>query len=190
MSEDIYVELSDEEVKKQRWREQNKLYRERNKQQVKDKRKLYRESNREFIAEQNKKYYHTHLKYRLRRRPYTHTASRALYEKQRYADNREHILARNLKYRTDNRSKFSQYARLYAGQAARAQPLWANQEAMDVIYKKRDELNALWGTNFEVDHIVPLRGKTVCGLHCEDNLQLLDKPLNASKNRYTWTDMP
>lgn len=90
----------------------------------------------------------------------------------------------------NNRHKRSNYSRSYSLLSQRAIPPWADQTAMHLIYKKRDELNALWGTNLEVDHIVPLQGKTVCGLHCEDNLQLLDKPLNASKNNLTWPDMP
>lgn len=65
-----------------------------------------------------------------------------------------------------------------------ALPKWANIEHIKNIYKKAKE------TGMVVDHIVPLISKIVCGLHCENNLQLLSHTENSSKaNRY-WPDMP
>jgi len=58
-------------------------------------------------------------------------------------------------------------------------PTWANREAIDAIYAEARR------TNMTVDHIVPLRGKTVSGLHVESNLQLLTHEENARKgNRF------
>lgn len=37
------------------------------------------------------------------------------------------------------------------------------------------------GIPFEVDHVVPLQGENVCGLHWHKNWQLLPKTLNRSK---------
>lgn len=56
-----------------------------------------------------------------------------------------------------------------------ATPPWFEKELIDVVYAKAKQ----WG--FEVDHVIPLKGKNVCGLHCWANLQLLNKSLNASK---------
>lgn len=65
-------------------------------------------------------------------------------------------------------------------------PKWAEFDAMNLVYLKRDYLNRIWGTTFEVDHIIPPRSKTVCGLHCWANLQLLTKRENLRKcQRYT-----
>lgn len=61
-------------------------------------------------------------------------------------------------------------------------PSWYEEKLVKQLYLKRDELNKQWNTKFEVDHIIPITSKTVCGLHCWDNLQLLDQSLNGSKH--------
>lgn len=47
-----------------------------------------------------------------------------------------------------------------------ALPKWANKKAIKKFYKNRPD-------GYEVDHIVPLRGVNVSGLHCIENLQYL-----------------
>jgi hypothetical protein len=60
----------------------------------------------------------------------------------------------------------------------RATPSWANLEKIKEIY-----MNCPKG--FHVDHVVPLRGKIVSGLHVESNLQYLIAIENVKKgNRY------
>lgn len=54
-------------------------------------------------------------------------------------------------------------------------PSWADQDLIAEIYRNRPE-------GYHVDHIVPLNGKTVCGLHVENNLQYLTAEDNLSKN--------
>lgn len=46
------------------------------------------------------------------------------------------------------------------------------------------------GVPHEVDHIVPLRGRTVCGLHVHDNLRVVPRRHNRVKGHFTWPDMP
>ena|ERR1700744_5938552 len=60
----------------------------------------------------------------------------------------------------------------------RATPKWADLSAIQLFY-----INCPKG--YEVDHVIPLQGKRVCGLHVLDNLQYLTKSANCSKgNKY------
>ena len=55
----------------------------------------------------------------------------------------------------------------------------------------RKRRNLITGFDWHVDHIIPLKGKTMCGLHIWSNLQVIPKILNLRKgnkemvNRHT-----
>lgn len=72
----------------------------------------------------------------------------------------------------------------------RAIPKWANLEAIEAIYREANRIEKLTGTEYHVDHIVPLQSKIVSGLHCESNLRVLPATSNISKSNRHWPDMP
>jgi len=81
-----------------------------------------------------------------------------------------------------NKDKTRAYASKRRSQKLNAIPPWFEKEKVALAYKKAKE----WG--FEVDHVIPLQGKNVCGLHCWSNLQLLDAKLNHSKGNRRYPD--
>lgn len=60
-------------------------------------------------------------------------------------------------------------------------PKWANWFFISEIYDLARRRTKLLGIPHEVDHIIPLRGKTVCGLHVETNLRVVPKVVNRAK---------
>lgn len=57
-------------------------------------------------------------------------------------------------------------------------PSWADSKAIAVMYAQCPE-------GYHVDHIIPLQGLNVCGLHVENNLQYLTAEENHKKsNKY------
>lgn len=63
-------------------------------------------------------------------------------------------------------------------------PSWVTGDLLAQIenfYWLARDLKAITGEDYHVDHIIPLQGKTVCGLHVPWNLQVLPSDLNLKK---------
>ena len=75
-------------------------------------------------------------------------------------------------------------------QKLKACPRWANKFFMEEAYHLAALRTQATGFSWNVDHIVPLRSKVVCGLHCEQNMQVIPKAENATKGNRYWPDMP
>ena len=118
----------------------------------------------------------------------------AAYNKRWYAANREKKVADSKCYQAANAEKIATCKKRYrlanlpdrAASSAKhraaklqATPSWAEPELIELIYAEAAY------RNMQVDHIIPLQGKNVCGLHVHNNMQLLTRSQNASKgNRH------
>lgn len=139
--------------------------------------KKYRETHKEEVSQANQDWYVKNRKVVLQQ------------VKRRYIDNIEQKRAYGKQYYQAHKQQrlpyYKQHSRIRRARVLHAQPKWANKKDIRRIYEKCHELNQKWGTNFQVDHIIPLKSPHVCGLHDEFNLQLLDASLNQSKgNRW------
>jgi hypothetical protein len=63
---------------------------------------------------------------------------------------------------------------------------WANHNEIKEIYKECARLTKETGVKHQVDHIYPLQNKYMCGLHVENNLQILSATENTIKSNKFW----
>lgn len=87
----------------------------------------------------------------------------------------------NKRYKT-HKFEYTARTNLRRARILQATPKWFERKQVEAIYKKAEQLTSTTNILHEVDHIVPLRGKLVCGLHCLSNLQIITKISNRSKS--------
>lgn len=88
-----------------------------------------------------------------------------------------------------NKDKLAAKAAARRALKMQATPAWADVDAIGAFYAEARRLTRETGIAHHVDHIVPLKSKLVCGLHCEANLQVLPGAANLSKGNRVWPNM-
>jgi len=137
------------------------------------------ESSKRVVDAYNKQYRLNHP-----RKPHTKAALVKQREWNRlyYAENREKELERSKLYQSKQPkgyrgSRAAESALANARRKNRA-VAWADQDAIKFFYECCPE-------GYQVDHIIPLNGNRVSGLHVEENLQWLPTKVNQAKgNRF------
>lgn len=97
------------------------------------------------------------------------------------ANNPDKKAKKNLEWRVKNRAKHNAHAAKRRAIKIQRTPSWSDKEQISMWYEVADVLSR-GGVKFHVDHIIPLQGKTVCGFHSHDNLQILPWHENLKKH--------
>ena len=142
---------------KQKKREACRKYYAENKQKI-------REASRKWRAENKEKDCETRRKWR--------------------AENKEKMYEAQRQWSKANPSKITKYSANRRATRLNATPAWLTdkqQTEMAAIYKEAVVMGKQTGIPHHVDHIVPLKGKNVSGLHVPWNLQILTATENISK---------
>lgn len=108
--------------------------------------------------------------------------------KEYYARNKECRLVYQKKYNKKNQSKLrvgkTCNSSFYRARIKSAIPKWVSTEErkqIRLLYQQKETLQIANGKEYNIDHIIPLNSKVVCGLHILSNLRIIDADLNNQK---------
>jgi hypothetical protein len=106
----------------------------------------------------------------------------------KYLKNKETTLARNKAWKQSNPAKVAAMDAKRRASMLQRTPKWlAPQELLRIecLYSLASMLNKHGVESWHVDHIIPLQGKKVSGLHVYSNLRVVPSSENLAKgNRY------
>jgi hypothetical protein len=133
--------------------------------------------NKEKVLQQGREYHHRNRNKRLA----SQKAVRAANPKKYAAKQRE--------WRKNNMDYVLSINALRLSNKLQRTPKWLTQEDKEkirLVYKEAKCLTETTGEQYHVDHIIPLQGELVSGLHVPNNLQILHWKDNLSKrHKYT-----
>ena len=153
--------------------------------------KAYYEANKEKIKASCTAYYEKNKgkrKAQIKAWQQVNEEKKRAYSKAYYEANAEELKAKDRAYSKANRDKkTANENKRYASKLNRT-PSWLTKEDLakiEDIFRMARKRTQVEGIQYHVDHIIPLQGKNISGLHVPSNLQILRATENLSKgNRY------
>lgn len=167
---EYYYKNRDKCLAKQK--ETKKAWYERNKEKLKQVAKQWRLDNLEKCKETKKKWSEKN-KDKLKK-----------YHANWSLSNRDKLNSAFKKWKANNKDKVRYFHSKRRAYLLNAIPSWATKEMMDDIqtfYVCSQMFSIYTGEKYHVDHIIPLKGKNVSGLHVPNNLQILPAKENLKK---------
>lgn len=106
------------------------------------------------------------------------------YHKKWCTDNPEKVKEKQRKWLSSNKDRKAYLESNRRARKLQATPAWANEELIRREYELASWCSKVTGERYTVDHIIPLMGKLVCGLHVHNNLQVLRAADNSKKSNH------
>lgn len=165
-------------------------YREANKDKLAEQSREYRLANPEKVKEWKARWLKTD-----KGRAYNNAVSREWYhagktqetlKKYREA-NKDKAALRGQKWRKTFPWKHSAIQAKRRALKAQATPKWfSNKDSiwLELMFAFAKTLEQKTGVQYHIDHIVPLKGRTVCGLHWLENWRILPASENIRKSNF------
>ena len=122
----------------------------------------------------------------------------SLYHKKYYLKNKEKIIKRGTDYhfanpervakgkkrwKQANKNKVNAYSGQRRAQKLQATVSWADKEAIQRMYTIAVWCSKNLGEDYHVDHVIPLQGEKICGLHVEYNLDVITATENSEQTQ-------
>ena len=105
--------------------------------------------------------------------------------KQQRLNNPEQKQAWNKVWASNNKDYYAMYASFRRKGVKQATPSWLTEDDIflfEEIYDLARLRTKVTGLEWHVDHIIPINGRLVCGLHTPDNLQVILGSTNRKKS--------
>ena len=130
-------------------------------------------------------FYKMNRRGRARKHQYNCKACMGRYDKERSKVDPEYKAKRLLKgqnHRKNNPEYYAMKAAEYKTSKGRTKLTEYQSKRILAIYNACSEINKISEETYQVDHIVPLRGKAVSGLHVPSNLRIITAKQNVEKS--------
>lgn len=147
------------EENKEVFREKSKSYRDKNAPEIKLKKQAYYLDNKEKIS---------------------------VLRKLRYQETKQESREYSIRFKKENRAYYNAAGQMRALKKKKATPRWLSIEQIEDmrnLYRLSELMTSETGTAHHVDHIVPIMGIGVCGLHVPWNLRVITQEENLKKGR-------
>ena len=103
-------------------------------------------------------------------------------------NNKDRASQNEKEWRQKNKERVSVFLSKYRAEKFQRTAKWLTKDDYWLIgeaYRLAKQRTEIFGFRWHVDHVIPLRGKLVSGLHVPNNLQVIPETVNTSKqNRY------